>query len=186
MEDFTDLLEQSVVEPTEADLEAVKRYAKQLVRLETEISDAEAELARLKQDREELRRVTLPQLMLELGVDSLTADNRTIVLEPLVSASLPKEYPDRKRAIDWLVDNNHGGVIKRELKVDLPKGDAATEGIVVDAIQSAAPNLLVDVGYNIHHATYTALAKQLVRDGAPFPADVLNVFVGSIVKVKEK
>jgi hypothetical protein len=183
--DAIDLMENAAVAPTARDLEAVKFYAKELVRLENEIEDGEALIAKLKKEREEIRRLTLPQLMIELGVDAIVANNHECRLEPLVTASLPKDVEQRASAISWLVDHGHGGIVKRELKVDLPKGDDITENTVRDAVQDAAPNLLVDVAYNVHHSSYQALARQLVRDGESFPADLLNVFIGQIVKVSE-
>jgi hypothetical protein len=183
--DDIDMIENAAVAPTSKDLEAIKFYAKELVRLENEIEESEARVAQLKKEREEIRRLTLPQLMIELGVDAIVANNHECKLEPLVTASLPKDVEQRAAAISWLVDNGHGGIVKRELKVDLPKGDDVTEEVVKDAVRNAAPSLLVDVGYGIHHSSYLALAKQLVRDGEPFPADVLGVYVGQIVRVTE-
>ena len=142
-----------------------------------------SDLAALKKEREEVRVHTLPGIMFELGIDSVSIDNHHCTLEPLVQASLPKDPESRQRAVDWLVDNGHGGIVKRELKVDLPKGDAATEEVVRDAVREASPGLVVSTNYNVHHSSYSALARQLVREGSAIPTDLLGVFVGSIVRV---
>ena len=150
------LLEIASQSETKNGLDAIKKTAKDLVALENRIADIEAELILLKKDREEIRIRTLPQLMLELGIDSVRADNHTVEIEPLTTASLPKERAQREAVIDWLVANGHGGIVKRELKVDLPKGDDVTADVVRDAVQEAAPELPVDVSYTVHHSSYTA------------------------------
>jgi hypothetical protein len=101
----------------------------------------------------------------------------------MVQASLPKDPEQREKAVAWMVDNGHGGIVKREMKIDLPKGDAITEEVVRDAVRDAAPDVPVATTYNVHHSSYSALIRQLVREGAPIPTDLLGVYVGSIVRV---
>lgn len=182
-QELIDKLSGSIKAPKESDLRAVKHWAARLIQIEDEISDCERRVAELKKEREEVRVRTLPSIMFELGIDSVTIDNHNCTLEPLVQATLPKDPEQRQRAVEWLVDNGHGGIIKRELTVDLPKGDAVTENIVEDAVRSVVPGLPVSTKYNVHHTSYTALAKQLVRAGVPVPTDLLGVYVGSIVRV---
>jgi len=181
--DHVELMEQAANDTGAADLRDVKRLAARLVAIESDIAESEAHIAALKKEREEVRVHTLPGIMFELGIDSVTIDNHHCKLEPLVQASLPKEPEQRQKAVDWLVEHGHGGIIKRELKVDLPKGDEMTEEAVKDAVREAAPGLVVATNYNIHHSSYSALARQLVREGATVPTDLLGVFVGSIVRV---
>lgn len=185
MTDFDpiELMAKAAAETPVADLKDVKRLAARLVKIEDEIQQCEDYIARAKKEREEIRVRILPNVMFELGIDSVTIDNHHCKLEPMVQASLPKEPEARKEAIDWLVENGHGGIIKRELKVDLPKGDGYTEAAVKEAVQEAAPGLNVLTSYNVHHSSYSALIRQLVREGAPIPTDILGVFIGQIVRV---
>lgn len=171
--------------PPQADLENVKAYAKKLVDLENQIESLEDDILKLKRERENLRRFVLPTMLESLGVEAIVANNRECRLHQLVSATLPKDKSMREAAINWLVDNGHGGAVKRALSVDLPKGDAIAEELLKDAIRNTSPNLAVDVSYGVHHSTYTALAKQLVREGKVFPAELLGISVSSIVKVSE-
>jgi len=166
-----------------ADLKDVKRLAARLIKIDDEIEQCENYIARAKKEREDIRVRILPNVMFELGIDSVTIDNHHCKLEPMVQATLPKEPEARLDAVNWLVANGHGGVVKRELKVDLPKGDGYTEFAVKEAVQEAAPGLNVSTYYNVHHSTYSALIRQLVREGAPIPTDVLGVFIGQIVRV---
>lgn len=183
MLDPIEMMANAVTSPDEADLKSVKRLAARLVQIEDEIIDCEARISALKKEREEVRVKTLPGIMFELGIDSVTIDNHRCTLEPLVQATLPKDPEQREKAVAWMVDNGHGGIVKREMKVDLPKGDAVTEEIVRDAVRGAAPGIPVATTYNVHHSSYSALIRQLVREGAPIPTEMLGVYVGSIVRV---
>ena len=183
MLDPIELMAQSVQTPDESELQAVKRLAARLITIENEIEDCEARISDLKKEREEVRIRTLPGIMFELGINSITVDNHSCTLEPMVQASLPKDPEQREKAVAWMVDNGHGGIVKREMKIDLPKGDAITEEVVRDAVRDAAPDVPVATKYNVHHSSYSALIRQLVREGAPIPTDLLGVYVGSIVRV---
>jgi len=183
MHDAIELMANAAAQSSDADLKDVRRLAGRLVAIEDEIVECEARIAALKKEREEVRIRTLPGVMFELGIDSVSIDNHHCTLEPLVQATLPKDPVQRQEAVEWLVDNGHGGIVKRQLTVELPKGDAAMEDLVKDAVHDAAPELLIATTYNVHHSSYTALAKQLVRDGVSVPADLLGVYIGSIVRV---
>lgn len=183
MTDAVELMAQAAAEAPVADLQEVKRLAARLIQIEDEIKDCEERISAAKKEREDIRVKTLPGIMFELGIDRVSIDNHNCSLEPLVQATLPKDPEARQNAVDWLVDNGHGGIVKRELTVDLPKGDALTEELVRDAVRAAAPELVVATTYNVHHSSYTALAKQLVKKGVAVPTDLLGVFVGSIVRV---
>jgi hypothetical protein len=183
MHDAVEIMANAITETPAANLKEVKRLAARLVKIEDEIKQCEDFITQAKKEREEIRIRTLPGIMFELGIDSVTIDNHQCTLEPLVQATLPKDPQQRQQAVEWLVDNGHGGIVKRELKVELPKGDAAMEDLVKDAVHDAAPELLIATTYNVHHSSYTALAKQLVKSGVSVPADLLGVYVGSIVRV---
>jgi hypothetical protein len=185
LHNLTDEMFAAVEEPPENDLEDVKRLAKELVHKEAQIEEAEALIAKLKQEREEIKRRSLPELMQELGISAVSADNRICKLKETVFASLPSEPTLKAAAMNWLVQNGHGGIIKRELKIDLPKGDAHTEEVVREAIIKAAPELFLDVQQKVHANSYKALARQLVKEGQVFPQDLLGVYILLTAEVEE-
>lgn len=179
--------QQSELEP--ASLDAVKKKGRELVQCEADLVHAEEEVKRLKKLREDLRIKELPELFFKLGITMLGGiDGTNCVLrkEPLIQATLSKEPESREKAINWLVDNKHGGSVKRSLSLDLPKGDAVAEHKVVAAILALAKkgyNLKPVVTYDVHYQTYLALCKRLVQSGSVIPLDVLGIYVGSIVRM---
>lgn len=168
-----------------ATLENVHVRAERLVALERELNDLAETEKKLKKERERLRIRELPEMMAELKMTSIGINNRVVAIEPLIQATLPKEPDKLVLAIEWVEDAKEGGCVKRALELDLPKGDAVMEQRVIDALLAVDPRLSPRVTPTIHHSTYTALCKRLVRAGVDLPKDLLGVFVGSIARVQE-
>lgn len=83
--DSIEFMAQAAAETPVADLKDVKRLAARLVKIEDEIQQCEDYIARAKKEREEIRVRILPNVMFELGIDSVTIDNHHCKLEPMVS-----------------------------------------------------------------------------------------------------
>lgn len=176
------LFQTSQAEPQDQDaLDRLREMGARLVKVELDLEQAKADVVRLTALREALRRREMPDLMFEHKVSMLGVDNHILTREPLIEATLPKDAEARTTAINWLVDNQHGGVVKRMLTVELPKGDEITEHKVLEALEDFDIEPVVE--YDVHHSTYKALIKRLVQKGDQLPMDVLGVYVGSIVKM---
>ncbi len=190
MKQDVDILSEATAEQEEqrdpASLDQVKQLGARLIAVELAIVDAEDLVSNLKKEREEIRIRKLPAQMSELQLTVLGIGNHVLTLESLVTGSLPKDEDLREKAIEWLGDHGHGGVIKRLLTLDLPKGDVITEHKVVGALQAVAPSLLPQVKYDIHHSTYGKLCREIVSGGEVAPYDTLGIFVGSIVRMDSK
>lgn len=168
-------------------LALIRRDANELVELEQKIEDAEKTLKGLTDRKKTLEETTLPELMLQAGVSVIGVGNRVVEVTPLVEASLPREDTNKRAAaLEWLMDNGHGGVIKRELLLDLPKGDEKTLHLVVDAIKAAAPKLRPVIEATVHASTYKALAKKLVTSGATVPMETLGIFLRNKATIVNK
>ena len=174
--------------PAQDKLAYIRSKAKALVDAEANIADLEAQLDRAKAVQRKLRIEELPQIFFEAEIKSIGVGNMTVVIEPLVTASLSKDPDTRKKALDWCVDNKLGGNIKRQLMVDMPKGNAIMETKAVDALKLLG--LKAEIDATIHHATYTAMCKRLVEggttaDGKPIPKEILGIYVSNIARVLE-
>ncbi len=166
-----------------ADLEQVKAKAARLVAIEQELDDLAETEKRLKKEREAIRIHELPEMMFSLEMTLIGVGNKVVEIEPMIQATLPKESTALQAACNWLVDNKEGGVIKRQLNLDLPKGDAVMEAKVVTALNAVDPGLAPRVIPTVHYQTYLALCRRLVQSGKDVPKDVLGIFVGHIARV---
>jgi hypothetical protein len=171
------------------DLDYVKTKAARLVAIEDKLEEMAEEIERLEEEQKQIREFQLPEAIFELGLDPpiVGVGNRIVEIEPLILASLPKEdNPQaREKALNYVIDLGLGGNIKRALELDLPKGDAIMERKVVDALNAISKALKPHIKTTIHHMTYTAMVKGLVRAGTLFDKDKLNAMVGSIARVKK-
>ena len=90
--------------------------------------------------------------------------------------------PDRRaKALQWLVDNQLGGNIKRNLEVELPKGNEVMEHLVIDALSELGLEASIDA--TVHHSTYSSLCRKLVESEKIIPKDVLGIYVANIARV---
>lgn len=186
MNDNISILEADAAARPKADLGALRAKAARLCAIESELAELAETEKRLKKEREDLRIHQLPELMFEMDMTLIGVGDKVVELEDMIQASFPKEPERIEAAVNWLVDNREGGVIKRALALELPKGDAVIERKVLDAIVGVSPALRPEVRPTVHFQTYLALCRRLVRSGATIPLDVLGVFVGHIVRVRDK
>lgn len=166
-------------------LNYIKKKAADLIKVEDQIEEAETQLKILKEQQRKLRLEELPQMFFEQSMTSIgiQVNNHNVIvqIEPLVNASLPKEPDRRQTALQWLVDNQLGGNIKRQVEVELPKGNEVMEHLVVDALHNLGLEASIDA--TVHHSTYSSLCRKLVASGKIIPKDVLGIFVANIARV---
>jgi len=99
----------------------VLALARDYLRAEMEVKEAEEAFERAKARLKELAERTLPAAMEAVGMTSVKLDNgATITMKPEVYASISEA--DQQDAADWLTSNGHGGIIKHEFVVTTPKG----------------------------------------------------------------
>jgi hypothetical protein len=78
--------------------------------LSNQIKEAEQHLKDLKAMRHKVDTESIPALMQEMGMDSITVDGNKVQLKPFVHASIPQ---DRKgEAYDWLRSIGESDIIK--------------------------------------------------------------------------
>ena len=166
-------------------LNYIKKKAADLIACEDQIEETENQLKILKEQQRKLRLEELPQIMFEQAMTSigvLVGNHNVIVqIEPLVNASLPKDPDRRAKALQWLVDNQLGGNIKRNLEVELPKGNEVMEHLVIDALSELGLEASIDA--TVHHSTYSSLCRKLVESEKIIPKDVLGIYVANIARV---
>ena len=188
MKVITEEIEVDDSEPTDESLLArIRGSAARLLEVEREISDAKASLKPLEDEQKTLSRETLPQLMTEAGIPSIEVGNALVARDKRVEAGLPKEDLDKRReALNWMVDHGEGGIINRTLTVSLPKGDAILAEKLVAAINAVDPKLCPMIDETVHAMSYKGMANRLVKEGADYPAETLQIFIIEVAKVVAK
>ena len=138
----------------------------------------------LKQAKEVLRVVEeqeLPEAMQAANLKEIKLTNGAkVTINEFHKGYISEKNCEKAHA--WLLQNNHGGIIKHEvnLKFGKDEGDKAA-----DAVQSLKQKGLDPaVKESVHPQTLNAFVKEQMTSGKDLPADLFGIFVGSRAKIK--
>jgi len=165
---------------TTADIAAIRQQAAELISVEQRCEDLKRELDTADKRRKKLVHEILPEMMGSAQVTSIGVGNVVVSIEPEVKAKLPVDPKRRDEVVRWLDDHGHGGIVDRELQVNMP--DATTESMVVAAVDELANKIGVRLDPKIvptvNYQTYLATMRQLLRDDVPdLPLEMLGVHI---------
>lgn len=179
----------------------ISKLVDEAAELEQDIADQTEEVAALQRSYDRLVNRDIPAKMDICGVKEITTTSGyKVKLEKQLFASIPsasainKERDKHKRAamikrrndaIQWLEDNNHGDIVKRELTIQFGKGEADLAGRVWDMVaeQTADQSVHMDESIQVHHKTLAALVSELREQAQVVPEDLLGVHEPSFAKV---
>ena len=202
--------------PTTEQSEGVRAKAVELVTIDQRIEKGEVLLAELKARREVIARRELVDAMDAIGQDvlGLAEFEVDIKTEDYVFASIPNpdgekdpEVAARKAelrtgAFAWLVENEHDGLIKTVVTVELPRGayaDAQRIKRLIDELPALDPETGEPIGNggplgycariqeSVHWGTLTSFVKeQLKRPEVTLPLEMLGATVGRVAKIVKR
>ncbi len=175
--------------PTPEELKDMAKLVQMLDAAESDIEHLNTLLSLANQRRNNITMTYLPDAMNAANLKQFTAkDGTKIELKPIYSGStsLPKEEgggPNLK-ALAWLKDNGHGGLVKHEFTVPFGK-DSEEEA-------ETLKTLLEKKGYdfnemeNVHPSTFKAWLKEQLEKGNPgrVPLELFRASVVTVATVK--
>lgn len=159
----------------------IGKLAEYYSELESAIKEAEAQVKELKERARVVAERDLPEAMAEVGMASFTlSDGSQISVKPFYSASI--NDGNREACFEWLENHGFADIIKNEFTIKLGKGDS-TEA---ERIGELFANNDIDYSQKMAVApqTLTAFVKEQVENGAEFPLELFNVYIGQIAKIK--
>lgn len=184
-EDDIDLLadaqhEADLATKTDSDkLDTLKGHARRQIELEDEIAALAKQMEASQKELNELRVKTLPLAFAALQLTSIGVGNTLVRVETGVDARLPnadKEPDKRKKAMEWLVENKHQGIIKVFMECQFGKGDFELAMTIAEYIKKKY-KLPVIVSEAVHAAAYKALMRDLLLNKNEIvPEEDLGVF----------
>jgi hypothetical protein len=195
MPDLDELLnEYPAAQPSEGQLENIRRLATLARQFEKDITDLEERLSQTKRNLIRLTTETIPQAMDEAGIDriglpasgNLPAVDLTIT--PHYSANIWASWPPEKRkaAFDALTELGHGDLIKTEITTTFRR-DQRDEALSLQRHLIDTYNLNPTLQESVHSKTLTAWLREQYERGNPLPPlDVIGAFIGRIAKFKER
>lgn len=154
----------------------------QLLEMSRQIEYHEAEIRAIKEQRQILETIRIPDLMDSLKLSEFKLkDGSKITSGPFVRASLPKDEENKNFALTWLRNNGHEDLIKREVSVPFDRGMDDVANQLVEFVKKLG--MTPEDKAAIHHSTYTAFIKSLMQNGENVPFERLGAFVGRKAKV---
>lgn len=188
LEQFT---RETPVEATDGLLASLSDMVARAQRLEADLEEIE-EMRKVRSARlRELTEDLIPAALDEAGVASFkTSTGMTVAIEEVVSATLGKgkdESPEvhsqrKERALEWLDENGHDGLVKVTYDVKLGRGETENDQAVRDALNELGVEFARDEG--IHHQTLSAFVKERLASGDRVPLDLFRVAKHRRAKIK--
>ena len=185
MNSLLDNMEADVSRPTIGD-NSLKEVSDLCTELATEQNEYEELEKMLKDKAKNIRKLSeeiIPARMAELGLESLTLkDGSQIKVKQKVQASIPVRF--RGEAFQWLRDNGHGDLIKKQVSATFGKGEDVTANEFIDKIQQ--------LGYDpqqklwVEPMTLKAFVREQINEGKEIPMEKFGVFVGAETKISKK
>ena len=170
-------------ENTDAELSKVSAKAQEQLDLEKEIKDLEEQLKETKKRHRVVSELELPEAMQEANLAEIVlTSGAKITVKPFYKGYISEEHRDD--AMAWLVDNDHGSLIKNQVIINFGKNEdeKATETVERLKQQGLSP----DVKQGVHPQTLNAFIKEQITGGKDIPAETFGIFVGSRANIKQR
>jgi hypothetical protein len=168
-------------ENTDAELSKVSAKAQEQLDLEKEIKDLEEQLKETKSRHRAVSELELPEAMQEANLAEIVLTNGAkISVKPFYKGYISEE--NRDDAMAWLVDNNHGSLIKNEVTLKFGKNEDEKATATVEKLKQQG--LSPDVKQGVHPQTLNAFIKEQITGGKDIPSDIFGIYVGSRANIK--
>lgn len=157
-------------------LERIVQLANLMVQQRQEVERLKGQLQTAEQDLRRLETEDLPELMREIGMQSVRlADGSTIEVVDEVECAIT----DAKRAAAhaWLSEHGFGGLIKTEVVVGFGRGEH-------EAAVACAESVGGELKERVHPATLKSFIKEQMAAGTAIPFDLFGVYPYAKAKFK--
>jgi len=169
-------------------LTRLKTMVDQLLEATDEVKRLNDALAEAKRNKLALEQEDLPELMRELGFDSVTVDGRVVTVVEDLSCSITQA--NSSRALEWLTNNGFGGLIKTKLEVAFNRDEYELAQTVADSLVGLGQEMGMDfipaLQETVHPATLKSFIKEELEKGRAVPFDLFSVHPYNRVKITKR
>lgn len=178
--DYEDFIDEA--EGTDA-LAKLGTLATELYEAEGEVSRCEETLKKAQKARDHLSQVQIPEVMEEAGLKKIeTPSGITLEVISKIRGSLNAQ--SKNEAMNWLVENGHGGIVKHELVIALGKGDEEGAEELLSELETQGRQ--VKDSRSVHTSTLGSWMKEQLKEGEKPPSELFNIFEQRQTKIKKK
>jgi uncharacterized protein YdcH (DUF465 family) len=161
---------------TEDRLTYMQGKGTELAKLVDKRIELDHEIEKLNEQIKVISEHELPAIMTELGITCIKLTGGGIIeINDFIKVT-PK---DKGLAYKWLNDNGHGGVVKKEVVVDVGR-DTELHRRITEALDG----FMFKTKEDVHHMTLNSLAKELNEQGVTFPENLFTTYKGQSVSFR--
>lgn len=153
-----------------------------LVKAEKAVTECEAALKKAQEERRQLDEFEIPTFMDSIDLSKFKT---TSGIEIEVSSKIRASVGSNKvAAFRWLIDNGHGGVVKRSVEVSFNVNQESVAKKLEKELRERSLGAGVRQNMKVEAATLTALVKKILKDGGQdIPYDVFGIYEQRFVKI---
>ena len=167
----------------DSDNDRLQTIASRCVELEStqqQIKEAEQQLKLLKDKEFQLENESIPTLLEEVGMKSITLSSGSKVsIQEVYKAHISEE--NKPDAFAWLRENGFDDIIKNDIVVTFGRGEEDNATELYQRIRDEGQAPVQKSG--VHPSTLKAFVKEQINKGANLPRDKFGVYVTNKVKI---
>ena len=168
---------------TDEELSSIAGLAQQLLDVQKEIENTKLKLKDLEELKRTISENALPEALQAANLSEIVlADGTKLSVSEFYKGHISEAH--RPAAVEWLMANGHGGLIKNEVTVKFGKDEDDRARATVQSLQQQG--LSPNVKQGVHPQTLNAFVKEQLTNGMDLPSDIFGIYVGSRAKIDRK
>lgn len=165
--------------PAGGDLAALSKLAEELSEAQAQVEVLSAALEIAQKRVTDISEHQLPELMDAVGLETITTQSGLVVqMKNVVRASIP--LARRGEAMEWLEQNGHGAMIKREVSVSFGRDQQDEAKKLMNDLSGEYD---VKADSRVESSTLRAWVAEQLEAGNEVPQDLFGVFQQRQAKV---
>ena len=161
---------------------ALVSLADQQEAAENEVERLQALMDEAKSNVRRLSEHEIPKLLDGLEGTLNLPDGRKITVTEKIRTSVTGER--KLRAMNWLEEHGHGGIIKRRMTIDLGKEQEELAKQIKAKLEELDQAVLFKEDHNVAWQTMDAFVKEQLGLGTDLPLEMFGVYHQKLAKIR--
>ena len=165
------------------ELASISGLAQQLLVVQKDIEEKKLELKELENQFRQISESSLPEALQSANLSEIVlSDGTKLSVAPFYKGHISEK--NRPAALDWLMQNGHGGLIKNEISLKFGRDEDERAQDTIASLQQRG--LSPSVKHGVHAQTLNAFVKEQLTNGKDLPSEIFGIYVGSRAKIERK
>ena len=179
----TSSVEEWTEQSSNEELASISGLAQQLLVVQKDIEEKKLELKELENQFRQISESSLPEALQSANLSEIVlSDGTKLSVSPFYKGHISEK--NRPAALDWLMQNGHGGLIKNEISLKFGRDEDERAQDTIASLQQRG--LSPSVKQGVHAQTLNAFVKEQLTNGKDLPSEIFGIYVGSRAKIDRK